>query len=1033
MANGFTEQDVSVGFAQQLVADMPGDFGPGAVSPVYMDGVDIDLLRGAIDGADFRAGARQSPNSRFWATPSRLQSDSPIRDVFEIDLAVPRLVNRVAFDLAHFPHRAQVEYSETTDGPWLPLVDDAGRDMVIETVDSNPPILAQNANVNLVHPHHFGAGHWVNQERRLRPVSALRFRVVLTRPNGGTPPTDSQGNRVPYSLGVRSFVVGYEIDTEVDIPPRPFVPGSITTRQPIEGTRDLLGSSVSYAKRENAARNLLSGGVWRSAPQPLPYAVVNFYIDVRSLSNTPTVVDRIFVDPVTSGCSVNLYYTDQQVDFNVEDPFDFVVWTPVARDFALRRGFMRFAPTRATFFKMEFTDLAPEPYDANTAIVRKVKLFPGGLESRDPISRSGNDGGSGTRVSVALDGILRFGDNERPVTSNLTDLSAGYSPTEVFYSKDPAAAGRLADLSEHYNYVPWQGGTQAPHWPGSQTHPYIETEVLHDHRVAFFVALSGVTPYRLDYSFEEDTDQYLEYFFDSRNFVNEGWVQEPQDMETPGSVSGQGGPYRITSRVLKSRSNVRGIQFATTQSPPLQLLPDDDFNSGIVTGPDAKWLPVSSEDEAPPEFTVSNEFSTDIGTTVRIKRQGATEVGAILNGNLYREIGRNHGTYGVIMDKGLTYNDLARVPTPAELARFGGIKSARPISPAYGARVYLAARVFSKVDLATPVYAQIFDEESGEVVAETPADIQANKIVEWYTSYDAAAVLALARRTYSEVAQAYTTYAAMDGITWDDLGSQGGGTRGVRLTARLVQKGLANASFFADTVSLFEESILWEFSNDGGATWHSAPGIRNNPNGVLLFPAPNDTAYLNTYESIEGRDPDPNRPTYGQLANTRYMALEHEGRIAEPNRRQLMWRATCARGGQHINALSVRPWYVNQPRGVLSHEGVDVAGPNQALYDHFQPIDFDPRWRLWSKPIPQAWYFFYRQFTLLRHDDFVATEVGINTVLPEAFVVPRTDIVPATDVLGDALIIPVGGAIPPPEVPFAGTLVETLILPTEET
>lgn len=1024
------DQEVSVDFAQRLVSDMPGDFGAREVSPVYMDGVDIDVLRAAINNADFRAGQRQAAGSRFWATPARLQSDLPIRDIIEIDLAVSRLVNTVSFDLAHFPHRAEVEYSTTSNqNDWQPLRDSSGKAIVIETVDSNPPILAQNATQNLAHPHHFGAGHWMSQHVRLLPVSAIRFRIVLTRPNGGVPPTDSQGTAVPYSLGVRSFVVGYDIETEADIPTRPLVPGSRTTYQPIESTRDLLGSSVSYAKRENPAANLRTGGIWRCEPQPLPYAVVNLYLDVRSISNNPTVIDRIFVDPVSSGCSVNLYYTIDTPDFTQPDPWIYVVWTSVGRDFALRRGFMRFAPTRATFFKMEFTDLAPEPYDSNQAIVRTVKMFPGGLESQDPISRSGNTGGAGTVVNVAHGALPMYDDgNDTPVTRSLTDLSRGYSPTEVFYSKDPAAAGRLADLSEFYNYMPWQGGTQAPHWPGTQTHPYVETEVLHDHRVAFFVALANVTPYRLDYAFEEDTDQYLEHFFDATNFENRGWIQRVQDVKTPHGA----GPYRLTSKVFKSRTNVRGVQFATTQSPPLQLLPDDDFNSGVVEGDQAHWIPISSDDEADPYFAVSSEFSTDIGTTVQIRREGATEVAPRFNLNLYREISRNYGTYGEIMRQGLTYADLARTPTLAEQARFGGIKSRRPITPAYGARIYAAARVFSKIDLGEPVWIQIFDELAndgkGAVVSETPATVQANKIVEWYTSYDAGTLIALGQRTWSQVSQSYPTYSAMDSLAYDTVATMVGDAKQVRLTARLVQKGVANASFFADTVSLFEESILWEFSNDGGLNWYSAPGIRNNPNGVLLFPAPNETAYRNTYEAIEGQDPRPTHPTYNQFQATRWSAMEHAPRSNEPNRRELRWRVTCARGGQHVNGLSIRPWYVGQARGVLPHEGVDIAGPNVALYDHFAPIEMDPRWRLWHKPIPQAWYFFYRQFTLLRHDDYVQTAIGTNTVLPESFVVPRVGIVPSTDVLGDALILPVGGPTPPPQVPFTGVLVDAFIL-----
>jgi hypothetical protein len=1009
--------------ARQMLSDLPGDLGSQRVAPVYMDGVLIESLRDAVDATDFQAGQRQSQGARFWATKRRLQDTNPIRDVFEVDLSVPRLVNQIAFDLAHFPHRAVVEYCPSGAGAWLPLLDANGNPIVIEVIDSNPPILPQNANPSLTHPQHFGAGHWLSQDIKTQPVSVSRCRIVLTRPNGGLPPTDSQGNAVAYSLGVRAFVLGYEVDSDFDIPARSLVPGSITTYRPIEVTRDLLGSTVSYAERKSPAANLLIGGSWRCEPQPLPYAVVNLYLDVR-ISGQPTVIERFFIDPITSGCSVNLYYTLGAPDLTAADPWAFVEWTPVGRDFAVRRGYMRFDPTRAAYFKFEFTDLAPEPYDATNALVRTVNLFPAGLESQDPITRSGNDGGAGTVINGALDGILRYNDNDRPGTAGLTDLSRGYSPTEVFYSKDPSAAARLRDLSPFYNYLPWQGGTQAPHWPGTQVHHYIQSEVLHDQRVAFYIALANITAYRLNYGFNEDTDQYLDYFFDDANIaLNTGWALTPGDLATPLDSDG---PWMVTSEVLHSRSNVRGIQFATTQSPPLQLLPDDDFNSGVL-GPAelAKNWATFKSGEASPGFAPSNDYNTDIGTTVIVTRDGTTEIPPRpANHNTYTQIGQFYGSWGAIEGSAASYADLARTTSPTDAARIGGIVSVNAVQPAPGARVYAAARVVSKIDLEEPLYIQIYD--GTNVVAEASASVTANKIVEWDVSFDTSVGL-VDPNLWSDVTSHYPTYSAMDGLTWNQIGTRPGVALAKPLYVRLAQKGIPNASWYVDALSLFEESIIWEFSNDGGGTWYMAPGIRNNPRGALIFPEAADIYSALTYFDIEGRDPGPTMPTYNQLGPT-WSAIEHDPRTTMPDHTRLCWRATCGRRGQHINALSIRPWYVNSGRGILAHEGVNVAGPNQALYDHYQPIDDDPRYRLWDKPIPQAWYFFYRQFALLRSDQYVPTEVRSNTVLPEAFVVPHTAVVRSTDTLNDALVIPVGGATPPPPpAPPVEVLVEAFI------
>jgi hypothetical protein len=994
-----------------MAETLPGDLGEQRVAPLFMGGVPVGNLADALARVDNQAGQRQNAQTRFWATPVRAQEQDPIRDILEVDLSTTRLINTVSFDLAHFPHRAALEYSPTSTDAWTPVLDQFGSPVVVEIIDSNPPVLPQNTSPGLAHPQHFGAGHWLPQDFKIDPIQASRLRLVLTRPFGGAPPINTQGATVPYSLGVRSFVTGYRVDSRADIPAREMLPGSLVEHRPIEYTRDLLGSTISFSERENLATHLLSGGIWRSEPQPLPYAVVNLYADVQDYtSGTPlaTVIDRFFIDPITSGCSVNVYYTNDDVPIGVDDPWQYVNWTPVGRDFALRRGLMRINPTKARYFKFEFTDLAPEPYEADAPTVRLVRLFPDGMEGHDPITRSGNDGGAGTRVAGALDGILRFADgNNAPVTQGLTDLSRGYSPTEVFYSKDPAAAARLRELSEFYNYMPWQGGTQAPHWPGTQQHNYLITEVLHDQRVAFYVALSSLVAFRLNYDFNEDSVQYLEYFLDDSNIDSlGGWLLTDQDLATP---TAEGGPWQATSKTMRSRSNIRGIQYATNQSPPLQLLPDDDFNSG-ATGQAFlldNWQPFGIGED-PPAFVPTNDYNTDIGTTVMVTREGTTETPPVADvPHRWSEIGLRYGTYDGIENAGLTYGDLESDADPTTQSRVGGIFNKTVITPALGSRIYAAVRVLSRVTLEEPLWVQIYDTLSGKVLAEAPHQVVANQITEWDVSLDTGSSAVTSQRTWADVEG--STYGDYEDQLWTQVASSVEYTS-IAVVVRLVQKGAPNASWYIDTLSLFEDSILWEFSNDDGATWYQAPGVRNNPDGALLFPDPVETAYANTYEAIEGSDPDPSVPTWGDLSGDSWWDLEHVERSLQPDNARLRWRVTCQRPGQHVNALSIRPWYVGTGLGEVGHDGANVAGPNAALYDHYQPIRFDPRYRLWSKPIPQSWYFFFRQFTLTRHTEYVSVPVTLpQNLLGDSIIVPqRPDIMYSADLLGDGLIIDTG-------------------------
>ena len=123
-----------------------------------------------------------------------------------------------------------------------------------------------------------------------------------------------------------------------------------------------------------------------------------------------------------------------------------------------------------------------------------------------------------------------------------------------------------------------------------------------------------------------------------------------------------------------------------------------------------------------------------------------------------------------------------------------------------------------------------------------------------------------------------------------------------------------------DNISVFEDSITWEFSNDGGATWYPAYDVRNNPRGVVTFPA----------------------------------AQQGQGT-------QLKWRLTAYRPGLSVSAIAIRPWYVTWPRGILPRTAGIGHGPNLSPQDHYAPVGQDPRWQLSSSPVPDSWFFAIRQ------------------------------------------------------------------------
>lgn len=288
-----------------------GDFGIPALSPLTVDGMPLQAVKDALR---LQANSRQvssNGNERFWSSQPRPNGDR-LREVYEFSLTSDRPVNRLAFSLARFPQRAWVQWRDR-DGVWHPLTHTRTQAPVqISVLDSLPAIIPTGVPDNAkLHPQHFGAGHWIPQQVDVAPVNSSRFRIIMARLPSSSAPVGTDGQPVPYSLGVKDAQVSYRASSTDDLPWLPQVDPEYTAS--IAGSTDLLGSQIEYTVRRNRAANLLppAKGIWRCAPQPVPNAVVSLYLDLRDSFNKPQVIDRLYVDPVTSGPSVNLYYTDQ--------------------------------------------------------------------------------------------------------------------------------------------------------------------------------------------------------------------------------------------------------------------------------------------------------------------------------------------------------------------------------------------------------------------------------------------------------------------------------------------------------------------------------------------------------------------------------------------------------------------------------------------------------------------------------------------------------------------------------------------------
>jgi hypothetical protein len=305
-----------------------------SLSAVWADNMKLDALNAATKVNSSTVGSTQGTDpQRFWSTPER-DADDESEETMEVTLSSERLVNHIQFDLAKFPHDAEVEYFDVQIGDWRPLLrgdSTNGEPCSYSVLECNPPVLPPVSAIDgHNHPQHSFSGHWQPAEFLCRPVRFQRLRVVLKRHRRSQAPCNSRGVRMAFSLAIRGLYCGYKVYSQACVPAPQPVLASYTEHQEIATTTDLLGSQVSYVYRVNRASNILLNDpdtpgttlIWRSEPQPFPQAVVNYFLDVRDSDGEPQVLDRIFLDPINDGPNVNLYYSNDEPEAGFVAPDD---------------------------------------------------------------------------------------------------------------------------------------------------------------------------------------------------------------------------------------------------------------------------------------------------------------------------------------------------------------------------------------------------------------------------------------------------------------------------------------------------------------------------------------------------------------------------------------------------------------------------------------------------------------------------------------------------------------------------------------
>jgi hypothetical protein len=963
----------------------PGTSNSSAVADTWVGGMSLTALTEALRLNQVGSTQQSVDTQRFWSTPAREATDGTT-EVMQVTFATARRFNQLELDLAVFPHDAHIEFYDEQTGAWSPCLDEAiERPQPINygIRDAIPAVLPPASTVlGHLHPQHSFTGHWRTVTFSIKPVFAKNLRILLSRTTQGTTPTSAQGVKVPYSLAVRNLNITYEIRKLADVPWT--APGTGESRETFASTSDLFGSPVDFAVRVNSATNAIGATqgvnglttVWKSEPQPIPWAVVNFYVDGRDPGGEGQILDRFYLDPLYDGPSVNLYWSNSEptgafransdplppaiaqvnnsggvtgdvlnfddptladaiafveldnrgitfdpsrpwwlggqlnfkfrhgtqnenhpifdcgafrlvwtplgprltteagdtlllttqtpamgiwdsyldgsgnvvqegsstptfigfdpatalgfvvwsdgaqlgltirygttefsgsltlsapftsdvlkmrvggllgadpgtpkfrlsalvlktddvpdeeaIDTFLDDPlpyalgsqylgvndartdnalvryhhsfytpdfpaamiggapdrYDAMEWTPVTRDFVLRRGYMYFPPTRAKYWKFEFTNLSPQPYEVYRPVQKQVNVFPSEQWRKALTSTPTRTAAGLNELAPGLENVYVVNTLTQSLDGNRTAVlgtGAAKSNTTARIIYDSDVRSRVGEAYWAWSFLPMHHTGVTPSWESAGRHNYQVIDYTQTTKIGYLVGLRSIQAYRLNYLSSDDTAQYVEEFYDDSSLDSgSSWRLVEDHVLSSGDTT----YAEVRGKALTSNRVVSAIQFASQQSEPVQLLPDPELAAEDLPNWDAVGDAVISN---------SSGLIPTLESTRRIDRS--------LPPLTWGRVMAGYPTYADFVVQGATYGLIASgSQIPAEA---GGIAS-KAVSVPPGGRVHVAARVTAPADLTRPLAVQLIDADTETVLSESLVDVKGGKIVEWFANY----------------------------------------------------------------------------------------------------------------------------------------------------------------------------------------------------------------------------------------------------------------------------------------------------------
>lgn len=212
--------------------------------------------------------------NREWFSQPRPCQDNTT-EVVTVQFKLPVVLSEISFETLRVPVRIELWYQDRL-GNWRPVLDP-------QRVPAALTLSASNSAT------------WYRYHSLISPIIAKAFRWHLTRV-------------VDPQLGAKPFVVGLKNGL-----PRRNLYERGQGLLPFEDEQDTMGNVITKSIKDWEAVKAIDDApatFWRSAPLPDPEAVCSLYLDTRAPDGSPQLIDRIFLDPLYNGQSLNIYYSN---------------------------------------------------------------------------------------------------------------------------------------------------------------------------------------------------------------------------------------------------------------------------------------------------------------------------------------------------------------------------------------------------------------------------------------------------------------------------------------------------------------------------------------------------------------------------------------------------------------------------------------------------------------------------------------------------------------------------------------------------